>query len=120
MEASEGPVLDPETIAELLDLDDGAGEFLDELIEAYNSDSPMRIAEIERCLGAGDASGMAKAAHALKGSSGNIGAKRLMTAAFQLEKSGKAGNLEGCAAQLASLKAEYGSAKEAFSELRKK
>jgi HPt (histidine-containing phosphotransfer) domain-containing protein len=120
MESEDYPVLDPETISELLDLDEGVGDFLDELIEAYNSDCPIRISAIEECLMKGDAEGISRAAHALKGSSGNIGAKRLMSVAHKMERAGKSSEWNEASKILESIRYEYQSAKSAFVELRKK
>jgi HPt (histidine-containing phosphotransfer) domain-containing protein len=76
-----------DVIQELLDLGDGGDpELLIDLIEMFLEDSPQKMAAIGEGLETGDWEMVERAAHSLKGSSGNLGAIRLQAYAelFQL------------------------------------
>jgi len=94
-----------ETLRELSP-DDG-GEFVRELIGIYLQDTPQRVAEIEQALTTQDAAIVMRAAHSIKGSSGNFGANRLAQLAAEIEQQGKLGNLADSPGCCARLKADY-------------
>jgi len=67
--------LNMEVIDELLALsEDGDPELLVDLIQMYLADSPAKLDAIMRGIAARDWEQVERAAHALKGSSGNLGA----------------------------------------------
>ena len=69
--------IDPDAIANLRELNPGDnGEFLREIIGIYIEDTPKRIADLKACLASGDTSAFTRAAHTIKGSSANVGARR--------------------------------------------
>jgi HPt (histidine-containing phosphotransfer) domain-containing protein len=71
-------VLDMAVVDELLSLsDDGDPELLLDLIRLFLDDGPGKIAAVTRGLQAHDFEMMERAAHSLKGSSGNLGARAL-------------------------------------------
>ncbi|HAN03791.1 MAG TPA: hypothetical protein DCQ25_00735 [Elusimicrobia bacterium] len=110
--------LDSFVIAELKDLagpDDKA--FMTELAGTYLKDLPGRLAAIRAAVAARDAEALRQAAHALKGSSGNIGAQRLQKVCLLLEEAGRAGSAEVPAALLADLDAEAAGARIALEAL---
>lgn len=99
--------LDSFVLAELKDLagpDDKA--FMAELAATYLRDLPGRLAAIRAAVAARDAEALRQAAHALKGSSGNIGAQRLQKVCLLLEEAGHAGSTQGLGPLLADLDAE--------------
>jgi len=102
------PFLDPRAIENLraINPDDG-GEFLRELIDIFLADTPKRIAEIDEGLASGQAETIARAAHSIKGSSGNFGAMELSALARDLEAKGKAGDLEAVRTGVAALRTEF-------------
>ncbi|WP_306017594.1 Hpt domain-containing protein [Balneatrix alpica] len=69
------------------------------LLETYLDDSDNRLQTLKQALAAADAGKIREAAHSLKGSSGNIGAKELAEICKNLEDAGRESNLE-LAAQL--------------------
>jgi len=72
------PVLDMSVVEELLSIsDDGDPELLMDLIQMFLDDGPAKIAALTQGLAAGDFDMAERAAHSLKGSSGNLGAKLL-------------------------------------------
>ncbi len=83
-------ILDNQAIESLraISPDDG-GEFLNELIDIYLSDTPLRIAEIEQNLAAKNPGDLTRAAHSIKGSSSNFGAMELAAIAMEIEHKGK-------------------------------
>ena len=58
-------------------------------------------------LAAGDASVVARAAHGIKGSAGNIGANVVYRLATELDARARTGNLEGAPAAVAAIDAAY-------------
>ena len=89
-----------------LNPDDG-DEFLREILGIFFEDTPLRIAELDASLAADDGPKFARAAHSIKGSSGNVGASALREVAGQLETRAQQRGLADVAGLLASLKAEY-------------
>jgi len=85
---------------------------LQDLIEEFFVDSDRRLAEIAAALKSGDADRVGKAAHAIKGASLTFGARLLAGLCKELELIGKSGKLEGAAAILAQIEAEYQRARQ--------
>jgi len=83
-------VFDPEAALARVD---GEMEFLKEIVELSLGDWPQRRSEIRAAIDRGDPVALERAAHSLKGSVGNFGARLAFEAAFTLEKMGSAGDL---------------------------
>ena len=81
-------------------------EFMDELLATYLRDVPARMEAIREAAGSRDAKALQQAAHALKGSSGNVGAQRLRKLCLLLEQLGANGTLDGAAELLSALEKE--------------
>ncbi len=91
----ETQLLDQATIEGLRALGgDDDPDFLSDLIADYLADAGTRIAEIKRLLKSRDLTKTGKIAHALKGSSYNVGAYQLGDLAKQLDERCAVGNLE--------------------------
>lgn len=101
-------ILDLRAIETLRELspDDG-GEFLRELIGIYLQDTPLRLAELDEALAKQDASTLGRAAHSIKGSSGNFGARNFAKVAEEIERQAKTGDLTATAPLCLQLKADY-------------
>jgi len=110
--------LDSFVIAELKELA-GPGDkaFMAELAGTYLKDLPGRLAAIRAAAEARDPEALRQAAHALKGSSANIGAQRLQKVCLLLEDIGRSGSSEVAAALLADLDAEAAGARTALETL---
>jgi HPt (histidine-containing phosphotransfer) domain-containing protein len=79
-------ILDMTVVEELLSFsDDGDPELLLDLILMFLDDGPAKIQSITEGLAAGDFQKMERAAHSLKGSSGNLGARLLQEACEQMQ-----------------------------------
>ena len=107
-------VLDPEMLDTLRGLGDAT--FLAEVLELYTSDAEPRIRKMRTAIALRDAAMVASEAHALKSSSGSIGASAVRDRCADLETAGRERALEGAKETLAALEREYG---RAVSELRK-
>src|SRR5438045_7908916 len=80
---------------ELLERIDDDWDFLTETVEMLSSDGPALIGEIRRSVAGGDAAGVGRAAHSLKGMISNFCSPTTQASAFEVEKLGKSGDLSG-------------------------
>ncbi len=90
----------------LLDRVDNDRDLLSELIRLFREDCPKLVSGISDAIARGDAPGVDRGAHTLKGSVGNFCAYAAFEAARELEMLGKSGQIESCNEALAILKAE--------------
>jgi PAS domain S-box-containing protein len=90
---------------------------LSRLVEIFLADSPKMLAAIGEAIAQGDADGLFRAAHQLKGAAGNLSADGAMDAARRLEALGREGRLEGAPEIHAELKAEMKRLSEALTPL---
>src|SRR5687767_3546009 len=90
---------------ELLDRVDNDTEFLAETVQMLSEDGPVLMRGIRKSLAAGDAEGVARAAHALKGMVSNFCSATVQGGADDLEKLAKAGGLSDAAAAVEALDA---------------
>jgi PAS domain S-box-containing protein len=91
--------------------------FMAELAGAYLKDLPGRLEAIRAAARTNDRDALRLAAHALKGSSANMGAKRLQKLCLLLEDAARSGSLQGVAELLAELEGEAGPARAAVEAL---
>jgi len=108
MEQDDQYVLDRERVSSFLAISRTQDGFLDELVRTFREDVPSRIDALRSAAMNGDANDLALAAHALKSSSGSVGAKRMLTMASSLELNARAGRLDGAEAAIEQLAAEFG------------
>jgi HPt (histidine-containing phosphotransfer) domain-containing protein len=112
------PTLNPQAIQALRDLSpEGGDEFLRELIVIFLADTPQQLAELEAALARQDATKVTRAAHTIKGSSGNFGAGEFARLALAIEMHGKANDLAAAAAALPGFKAEFARVAAALNQL---
>jgi len=110
--------LNPEAIQALRDLSpDGDAEFLRELIDIYLADTPKQLAQLEEALAKNDAVLATRAAHSIKGSSGNFGAQEFARLAQEIEGHAKANNLAAVTAALPGFKLGFAQVAEALKQL---
>ncbi|QIN77575.1 response regulator [Rubrobacter marinus] len=113
--------LDPDVLAGLRELGgtgDGEPDILAELVELFVEDAEPRLAALREAVAAGDAEGIERAAHTLKGSAGNMGARRMSEIASRLQDVGTSGDLSKAGALLEDLEFEYARVKPALQELK--
>jgi two-component system sensor histidine kinase/response regulator len=106
--ASQESPLDPEIFGQLREADRAGGKgFLAELIQKYLQEAPTRILTLRDAVGRADCAAVVKAAHALKGSAGALGATTMATACSDLETLGRNGSLDGAESLLVRLEKEF-------------
>ena len=102
------PLLDEAAIAALRDPELGGDpEFLVEVVEAFLGDSPSRLRALRAGFDRGDAEAVGRAAHSLKGSSGNFGAMRMQTLCADIERMARDGQMEPLGPLVSWLDVEY-------------
>lgn len=115
---SDDPTLNPAAIQALRDLSpDGNKEFLRELIAIYLADTPKQLAQLEDALSRHDATVATRAAHSIKGSSGNFGAEQFSRLAHEIETACKANNLTAATSSLPDFKRHFGLVVEALKRI---
>jgi HPt (histidine-containing phosphotransfer) domain-containing protein len=108
--------IDLTLVQELLDLcDEEDLALFRELIGIFLGDAPARIAEVLDGCARGDFDLVERAAHALKGSAGNLGAIQVQALADQLQGAGRAADLAEVRSTAPALEQAFA---EAAAELR--
>lgn len=79
--------------AQILDRMGGDKELIREVVALFLDDSPKLLEQMREAIRQGDANGLQKLAHTLKGSVGNFSAKAAVQAALDLEDMGKTGDI---------------------------
>ena len=108
------PPLDMEIVQDLKDM---MGSGYQELICIYLEDSPKLLAQIQTAIADGDSAALVTPAHTLRSSSANLGALRVSEIAKRMEKSARAGDVAGPAAETGALTAEFGRVQAALAAL---
>jgi HPt (histidine-containing phosphotransfer) domain-containing protein len=101
---------------ELLERGDNDWDFLGETVQMLATDGRALLGEVRRAVESGDAPGLGRAAHTLKGMISNFCAPAAQATAFQLEKFGKAADLTAAPAALRSLETQLESLIVALNE----
>lgn len=115
---SSNSVINPDAIQALRDLSpDGDGEFLRELISIYLTDTPKQLVQLEEALSRQDSAVVIRAAHTIKGSSGNFGAEEFASLARDIEAHAKANNVPAAAALLPEFKIRFEKVATALKQL---
>jgi len=108
------PALDPEVISGLRDLEEGSPGLLEELVEMFLEDAPPRIEALGVAVEEGDAHSVERISHSLKGSSGNMGGRRMSEVSEKLQIAGASADLEQAPDLLSSLREEFDRMREAL------
>ncbi len=94
----------------------GDRELLAELAAAFQNESRTLLVQLRTAIETGDAVGMRRAAHTLKGASGVFGCRTASAVAQQLESLGKTGELTQASELLAKMVTEINRLNRALSE----
>ena len=106
-QAAQASVLDESVLANLRDYQNpGEPDFLTELIRTFSEDLTSRLAQISSGLRTGDTKRVCEAAHALKGASAELGAKRMREICERLELSARRGSIVDAPAMAQELEGE--------------
>ncbi|MGE4242157.1 response regulator [Ramlibacter sp.] len=106
--------MDFSRLQEFRDYDDEDLTMTREVIGLFLADTPARLDGVEAAIAAGDAAALASAAHAIKGSAGNIGATALHLAAGELEADAKQGLPSDAPQRAAALRALWKGTRDAL------
>jgi HPt (histidine-containing phosphotransfer) domain-containing protein len=93
--------------AQLEAITGGDTDFEREILQEYLQSAPADVAKVAAAVASGDATALARAAHALKGASATIGAKGFAAIALELEHAGKAKDLGNVPAAYGRLQSEF-------------
>ncbi|HUQ86982.1 MAG TPA: Hpt domain-containing protein [Vicinamibacterales bacterium] len=86
----------------------GEPDVLAEVLKLFLEEVPPRIARLRNALAAGNIQDVQRAAHSLKGSAGNIGARRLFEVCRQLDEISRSGELTTAPWLVEALGLEFG------------
>jgi len=104
---TEAPAFDPARLEEIHQLEIMTGRSLvRELVDDFLAEAPRGMEQMRDALTQGDFNRLAFSAHALKGSSVQVGAPRVAALSAELEKRGRSATLDGTARVLADLERE--------------
>ena len=78
-------------------------ELLAELVQLFIETSVEDLGKIQAALSAGDAQGMADAAHSIKGAAASLGIEDIRKAAHEIEKAGRNEEIEKASGSLPDL-----------------
>lgn len=105
------PVLDASVLDELREV---LGDEVDRIVQVYLEDAPRLIAQLERAAVANDPIALRVAAHTLKSSSANVGARTLSDAARELEHGARDGTLANPEVLVGRIVTEFAEVKRAL------
>ena len=111
------PVTSALNLSDLLSQVEGDVELLKELTGLFLEDCPNLMSELQNAVACGDAAGIERPAHTLKGSVGNFAAHCASEAALKLQLIGKSGNLAGAADAYSALEHEINRVMEELNSL---
>ncbi len=110
--------IDRSVLEQFRDLDpNGSMTLATRILGIYARSSSAVFTEVERAVAQGDGKALRHAAHNLKSSSANVGAKQLSALLKEFEMMGKEGRLDDAQAKLEKLRAEYARAMDSIRTL---
>jgi PAS domain S-box-containing protein len=95
---------------------EGDEELAEALMSAFVEGLPSNIQQLKASLESGDAPGVGRLAHSIKGAAACVGGERLRHAALEMENAADAGDLGTVSAQMDSLESQFVQLKEAMTE----
>ena len=105
---SGGEALDPDVVESLRQLTPpGEPDVLGEVLQLFLDEVPKKIDTLRTAMTSGDAGTVQRAAHSLKGSSGNIGARAMYDVCRQLDERARSEDLPRLQPLVDVLTAEY-------------
>jgi HPt (histidine-containing phosphotransfer) domain-containing protein len=100
--------LDPAVLAELRQLQgEGEPDIVQELAQAFQFETPPLLQALHEAVTKEQPEQLRRTAHNLKGSSNNLGARRMAAPSAELETLGSSGTIEGATEFVARLEQEY-------------
>jgi HPt (histidine-containing phosphotransfer) domain-containing protein len=92
----------------------GDDELAHQVVSAFLDDIPKQIEMLRTYLQAGDAASAERQAHTIKSAAANVSGGTLYAVAFEMERAGKAGNLQAVTARLPELESQFSLLREAM------
>ena len=86
------------------------------MLTKFLEHTPQAVSAISDAIAGANAAALALAAHSLKSSSANVGAKRMASLARRLEDLGKAGSIESAESLRTDLEAEFDAVRTTFEQ----
>jgi HPt (histidine-containing phosphotransfer) domain-containing protein len=106
-DSGEPPSLDTSVVSVLLALGMDVPGFTDDLVADFVSSVARHTARMREAAGSRDHEELGFAAHALRGSCGIVGARRMAALCDEIEKAADAGSVEEAPPRLDALAVEY-------------
>jgi PAS domain S-box-containing protein len=107
-EVQAAPALDPAVLSELRQFQgEGEPDIVQELAEAFQFETPLLLEALRQAIVEGQPEQLKRAAHNLRGSSNNLGARTMAALSAELETIGKNGTVERAAELVTHLEQEY-------------
>ena len=82
--------------------------------DGFLEDIPRQIAALKILLATGDVASAERQAHSIKGASANVGGEALRDVALEMEKAGRAGDLDGVRASVPEMEIQFERLREAM------
>ena len=101
----------------LLDRLEGDEELFKEIVKTFLDDAPLQVEKLKQALMEENLNQLEKQAHSLKGAAMNIGGNALQAIAFEVELSGKKGDLKRAQGLIPRLEKEFARLQKALSSL---
>ena len=109
--------LDRGVLADLRGLqEEGEPDILKELIDLFFADVPLQLVLLRKAVEVGDVPSVGRIVHTLKGSCGNIGAKRMEVLCTEFEELVRPEDLRAAPGLISRLEEEFGRARVALEE----
>lgn len=99
--------VDLSVLDNLAGMADGGDEFVTRLIGTFVSDTMSRLVTLHVALDAGDMASIERTGHALKGSSGNMGATVMAALGAALQGAGQKQDIDGAGGLIEEMEAEF-------------
>jgi HPt (histidine-containing phosphotransfer) domain-containing protein len=110
-----GPIVDVTSLEAIAGLQGAGGEaLLKNVVELYLSTSLSLMQKLSEAVAAADSRAIMEAAHTLKSSSAQLGARRLAKALQEIESMGRDEETEAAPETLVRVHQEFDAAREAF------
>ncbi|MEO7216642.1 MAG: response regulator [Gemmatimonadaceae bacterium] len=103
----EADSVDLSVLDSLAEMDEGGDDFVGRLIATFVSDTTSRLVSLHVALEAGDMPSIERTGHALKGSSGNMGATGMAALGAGLQGAGQKHDLDGARVLIDNMEAEF-------------
>jgi HPt (histidine-containing phosphotransfer) domain-containing protein len=96
----------------------GKPDAIARIVTHFLEETVQRLATLHTAVDTGDAQLLERAAHALKGITGTVGANEMLDLAVRLEEFGRNGHTDGAADLVTELELALGRARPIFDQLR--